>query len=84
LRGTRWDPFGHTQERQTERALSERYRASIDTLLPALSAQHLALALEIARLPEAIRGYGHVKARHLQTVLPRWESLMSRWNNEVV
>ena len=32
-----------------------------------------------AGLPEDIRGSGHVKARHLAQVRPRWDALMARW-----
>eukprot|EP01034_Spumella_vulgaris_P023325 gene23326-29537_t len=64
LRGTALDIFGNTEERRTERALIVEYRACIDELLERLSSDNLALAVEIARIPEEIRGYGHVKARH--------------------
>ncbi len=83
LRGRWLDPFGHTEERRTERALIAEYRASIETLLKDLSAERLPLALEIARLPEEIRGYGHVKARHLAAVRPKWQALMLRWQQPV-
>ncbi len=79
LRGSALDLFGRTAERQTERALITEYEASIGEVLKSLSAQNLPLALEIARLPEGIRGYGHVKERHLATVRPQWEQLMKRW-----
>ena len=79
LRGTAFDPFGRTQERRTERALIEEYRACIDELLAGLTAQNLSLALDIARIPQDIRGYGHVKARHLESARTRWESLMGQW-----
>jgi indolepyruvate ferredoxin oxidoreductase len=79
LRGTAFDPFGYSEERRTERALAGEYRACIDEILPALSRERLALALEIARLPEDIRGYGRVKARHLRTVRPKWDKLMAQW-----
>ncbi|MBX3606084.1 MAG: indolepyruvate ferredoxin oxidoreductase family protein [Piscinibacter sp.] len=81
LRGTAFDPFGRTEERRTERALIGEYRASIEELLGALSAERLPLALEIARLPEEIRGYGHVKARHLAAVRGRWSELLARWRS---
>ena len=55
------------------------YRACIEELLAGLNSGNLPLAVEIARLPEDIRGYGHVKARHLAAVRPRWASLMQRW-----
>ncbi|HEX5684114.1 MAG TPA: indolepyruvate ferredoxin oxidoreductase family protein [Ideonella sp.] len=79
LRGTTFDIFGYTEERRTERALIGEYRAAIDELLAGLSADKLALAVEIAKLPEDIRGYGHVKERHLKTARAKWSELMARW-----
>ena len=79
LRGTPFDPFGRTQERRTERALITEYRDCIEELLSALAAHNLAAAVEIAGLPEGIRGYGHVKARHLEAVRAKWSALMAQW-----
>ena len=79
LRGTVFDPFGRTEERRTERALVDEYRQSIDEVLHALGTANLALAVEIARVPEMIRGYGHVKARHLDAARPKWDALMADW-----
>ena len=81
LRGTAFDPFGRTEERRTERALIGAYRASIEELLATLDAPRLALAVEIASIPEDIRGYGHVKARHLQAARAKWDGLMARWRD---
>ena len=79
LRGTWLDPFGFTRERRSERALIEAYEACIQEVLAELSADRLALALQIARIPEEIRGYGHVKARHLEAAQKRWDELMAQW-----
>ena len=79
LRGTALDVFGRTEERKTERALIGEYRASIDELLRTLNASNLALATDIARIPEDIRGYGHVKERHLHAARPKWAALMNEW-----
>jgi indolepyruvate ferredoxin oxidoreductase len=79
LRGTAFDPFGRTEERRTERALIAEYRACIEELLAGLHAANHAAAVEIARLPEQIRGYGHVKARHLASVRPLWDERMAAW-----
>jgi len=79
LRGGALDVFGRSTERQTERALIFEYRTCIEELLRTLSADKRALAAEIARIPEDIRGYGHVKARHLAAARPKWEALMQRW-----
>ncbi|MEP7282512.1 MAG: DUF6537 domain-containing protein, partial [Rubrivivax sp.] len=82
LRGGALDLFGRSEERRIERALIGEYEATIDELLRGLSVPRLALAVEIARLPEEIRGYGHVKARHLGAVRPKWRALMARWRGE--
>ena len=79
LRGGAFDIFGRTEERKAERALIGEYEASIAELLPALSAQRLAQAVAIASIPEEIRGYGHVKARHLAAARAKWATLMDAW-----
>ena len=79
LRGTALDMFGRTAERRTERALIVEYRASLDEVLAALDADRLAAAVEIARIPELIKGYGHVKERNLQAARVQWQALMQQW-----
>ncbi|CAB5644768.1 indolepyruvate ferredoxin oxidoreductase family protein [Comamonas aquatica] len=79
LRGTPLDLFGRTAERQTERALIVEYRDCIAQLLPQLTADKLELAVQIARIPEDIRGYGHVKERHLAAARSKWQGLMQQW-----
>jgi indolepyruvate ferredoxin oxidoreductase len=81
LRGTTFDFFGKTEERRTERALITEYRSCIDELLAGLNAGSLATAVEIARIPEDIRGYGPVKARHLAAARPKWARLMAQWRS---
>lgn len=82
LRGTLLDPFGRTEERRTERALIAEYRQAVEELLQHLQPGNHAQAVEIARLPEGIRGYGHVKARNLAAVRPQWDALMQQWRGE--
>jgi indolepyruvate ferredoxin oxidoreductase len=79
LRGGALDFFGRTEERKTERGLIVEYRACIEELLRTLSAGNRNLAVDIARIPEDIRGYGHVKERHLKAARPKWDALMKRW-----
>ena len=81
LRGTPLDVFGYSEERRTERALIEAYRKTIDELLGSLSPERIALAAEIASIPEFIRGYGPVKERHLKTAKAREADLLHRWRN---
>jgi indolepyruvate ferredoxin oxidoreductase len=79
LRGTALDVFGRTEERRTERALIERYRETVEQLLVRLDAGNHAQAVEIARIPEQIKGYGHVKARNLAAASARWDELLQGW-----
>ena len=81
LRGGALDFFGRSEERKMERALITEYRACIEELLGTLKADNRALAVEIARIPEDIRGYGHVKQRHLDAVRPKWAALLQRWRS---
>ena len=82
LRGTTLDPFGRRQERRTERALIGEYRAAVEELLGGLSAPKLALAVEIACIPEDIRGYGHVKERHMTAARAKWQGLTAQWRGQ--
>jgi indolepyruvate ferredoxin oxidoreductase len=84
LRGSAFDPFGRTEERKEERALIGEYRVAIEEVLAGLNAERLSLALEIASLPEDIRGYGHVKARHLVAARAKWQGLMAQWRGGIV
>jgi indolepyruvate ferredoxin oxidoreductase len=79
LRGTAFDVFGYTEERRTERQLILEYRALVEELLAALSAERLADAVALAALPEEIRGYGHVKERQLAKVRAKWSAQLAAW-----
>jgi indolepyruvate ferredoxin oxidoreductase len=80
LRGTALDVFGYTQERRTERALIAQYRSSVEVMLNQLTANNHALAVEMARIPEQIKGFGHVKARHLAAARQKWDALKAQWS----
>jgi indolepyruvate ferredoxin oxidoreductase len=80
LRGTAFDIFGHTEERKTERALIGQYRDMIESLLPKLTEQNLPQAVAIARIPEDIRGYGHVKDRHLSAAREKQAAMLKTFD----
>ena len=82
LRGTAFDPFGWMAERRQERQLIADYEASIESLLPRLDRQGLAAAIEIAALPEGIRGYGPVKQRSIAQFQARRAELLARLGAE--
>jgi indolepyruvate ferredoxin oxidoreductase len=89
LRGGPLDLFGRSEERRQERALISDYLASIDELLAGLVAdgapewrtQRYRLALDIARVPEQIKGFGHVKARNLRAARLAWDGLLAQFRN---
>ena len=63
LRNTAFDPFGYSEERKRERQAITDYEAVITELLGGLDHDNHALAVEIAEIPDQIRGYGHVKEK---------------------
>jgi indolepyruvate ferredoxin oxidoreductase len=79
LRGGPLDVFGRTAERRQERALAADYERQIDALLAGLSPHNYAIAVEIASIPEHIRGYGHVRARHLAEAKKREAELLEHF-----
>ena len=81
LRGTAFDIFGYTAERKHERAAIDEYFATVEELLAKLDRSNIALAVDIASLPEQIRGYGHVKDKHVAKAAPKREQLLAQWRN---
>jgi indolepyruvate ferredoxin oxidoreductase len=78
LRGTALDVFGYSAERKMERALIGEYKGSMEEVLRLLNADNAAVAVEMARIPELIKGYGHVKERNVQAARVKWASLTSQ------
>ncbi len=81
LRGTAFDPFGYSEERRTERRLITHYEALMIEILTKLDHDNHAMAVEIASLPEQIRGFGHVKERHLEAVNAREAALLEAFRS---
>jgi indolepyruvate ferredoxin oxidoreductase len=83
LRGTWADPFGHTAERKLERRMMDEYETLLlSRVIPDLTAENHALAVEIARLPLSIRGFGHVKAAAERDASTRLTNFLSRWTGD--
>jgi len=76
LRGTALDVFGYSAERKLERALIRDYEALIRELLTILSPKNHRAAVELASLPERIRGFGHVKEANIALVAAEREKLL--------
>ena len=79
LRGTPLDPFGYTAERRRERRLIERYERVMSRCTGGLDHANHAIAVEIASLPDRIRGFGHVKARSIEEAERREADLLARF-----
>ncbi len=79
LRGTWLDPFGWTEERRTERALIGEYERTVERLLAGLTRENHATAIEIASLPEHVRGFGHIKAKSVATARKRCQELLAQF-----
>jgi indolepyruvate ferredoxin oxidoreductase len=84
LRGTLFDPFGHTRERKAERQLRDRYLAFVRELPAILRADNREAALKLAQLPEQVRGYGHIKQAAMDRFEVQWAELMPRYRSAQV
>jgi indolepyruvate ferredoxin oxidoreductase len=76
LRGTPLDPFGWTAHRKMERQLVRDYAATLDAVLAALTPANRAQAVEIARIPELIRGFDLVKEKQLADAQAKQRELL--------
>jgi indolepyruvate ferredoxin oxidoreductase len=77
LRGGAFDIFGYTAERKMERALIAEYRQMVEDMLGKLDAENHATAVDLAALPDQIRGFGHVKEKAVAEYRARKEELLS-------
>ncbi|EON12622.1 indolepyruvate ferredoxin oxidoreductase family protein [Pandoraea sp. SD6-2] len=81
LRGGAFDIFGRTQERRTERALIGEYETLVSELVSRLNESNLSLAVQLAELPQEIRGYGHIKEQNLAATRIKWTKLLAQFRD---
>jgi indolepyruvate ferredoxin oxidoreductase len=79
LRGTPWDVFGRTAERRRDQALIREYEHDLERLLQGLTAERIAVAVDIATVPERIRGFGHVKLTSIESAAKSKAALWAKW-----
>ena len=84
LRATPLDIFGHSAERRMERQLIVDYKQTIEKLLSGLTSENHALAVAIASIPEHIRGYGHVKEKHLAEAKKQEAELLKKFSTPLL
>ena len=80
LRGTALDIFSYTKERRLERQLIDDYEAMLAGVCEHLDERHLAAAIELASLPDQIRGYGPIKEAAVETAGERRKEILDAWN----
>ena len=77
LRGTALDPFRRNEDRQLERRLLQDYEAVLDEIIERLNPDTYGVAVELASLPETIRGYGPLKNESAKVADLRRKELLS-------
>ncbi len=83
LRGTALDIFGKTEERQTERALIQEYIDSVTEVLASLNIENHSIAVQLANVPDQIKGFGHVKERNLTAAMIQWQNSMDAFRKTI-
>ncbi|EDP66736.1 indolepyruvate ferredoxin oxidoreductase [alpha proteobacterium BAL199] len=81
LRGGRFDPFGRSAERLMERRLRDEYFQTVEEIVSRLTPQTHAIGVELARVPEQIRGFGHVKEAHVTRAESSKAALLGQLRN---
>src|SRR4030095_8183206 len=81
LRGTKLDIFGYSEERRMERRLIGEYQATIDEVLATLGQDNHALAIQIASVPDGMRGFGHIKEKNVKAAKEREASLLASYRS---
>lgn len=80
LRGTAIDPFGRTDERKAERALTTQYMADVERILGRLESGNYGLLVELARVPDMVRGFGPVKEANMSKAATKRAQLLTQFN----
>ena len=77
LRGTKVDPFGQVEVRRVERELTNEYRSAVLAALPSLSAETFPTILELAELPDIVRGFEDIKLANVKIYRERLAAITS-------
>ncbi len=78
LRGTRLDPFARAAEHRESLALRVEYEACVESLLRELGPENHARAIELASLPDGVRGFGPVRMRAIEHMRVRRAELLTQ------
>lgn len=78
VRGTALDPFGYAEVRRTERALLDEYRDLVHRLLDLLAPANHEVSVQLAALPDVVRGYEHIKMDNVRRYRERRGELLQQ------
>lgn len=84
LRGSMFDVFGFSSERKMEQQLLVEYEQTLADVLEGINEHNYQTAIEIASLPEKIRGFGHVKEHNRKIAKEREVQLMAAFKDSPV
>jgi indolepyruvate ferredoxin oxidoreductase len=84
LRGGALDIFNYSKHRRMERALIDWYRELVTQVMDRVTEDNLAQALEIAALPDQIRGYEHIKEGSIAKVKKLAEEKLAAMTKQAV
>ncbi|TNC26938.1 indolepyruvate ferredoxin oxidoreductase family protein [Amycolatopsis alkalitolerans] len=82
LRGTKLDAFGYARVRRVERALIGEYRDAVSRALAAAPGDPA--VLELAELPDLIRGYEEIKLANVARYRERQANLLARFDVDIL
>jgi indolepyruvate ferredoxin oxidoreductase len=81
LRGSAFDPFGYSAERREERDAIANFERLMRRVMSQLSTDRKEVAISLARLPQSVRGFGHVKERNLRLAQEQERKLVEAFFN---
>ena len=84
LRDTIFDPFRFSSERRLERKLLSDYETLVAQLIAHVESHNHVHAVDLARLPLKVRGYGYVKLRAAEAVEKEQVRLMTAFSSAVL
>ena len=79
LRSSSFDVFGYSSERRMERRLICEYEELLEELISGLKLGNYATAVQLAEIPEQIRGFDVVKKRHVEVAEKNRQELLERF-----
>jgi indolepyruvate ferredoxin oxidoreductase len=82
LRGTTFDLFGYQAERRQERQLIADYEGLVRGVLPQLGRLNYDIAVQLAAVPDQIRGFGHVKDKSIQDAKTAQDRLIRAFHRD--